>query len=236
MKNLQQYAAAYGLELDAAMLDAFGAYETLLLEWNQRMNLTAIVSHEDILIKHFLDSIVPMQFLDLPLSAAVLDVGTGAGFPGVPLKILRPDIALTLLDSLQKRVHFLQELSVALGQADNRCLHGRAEELGKNSAYREQFYLVTARAVASLPVLCEYCLPFVAKGGVFLAMKGKEVEHELEQSQRAIALLGAKLEQVHNIALPNDNERNLILVRKISQTPTKYPRNNRKIAKSPLGQ
>lgn len=266
MEELRRGAEQYGIALTGEMLGQFERYREMLLEWNTKMNLTAITDRREIEIKHFLDSLLLLRTVEVPQGARLIDVGTGAGFPGVALKIARPDLRLTLLDSLQKRVGFLREVSGALGQ-ENLCVHGRAEELGRKVDFREQYDLATARAVAALPALCEYCLPFVRVGGFFVALKGPEVEGEVALAQRAIGLLGGRVEAVEQFELPMEkrvfpkensfagrkengsqktasalvssfklvvNRRALVVIQKISQTPTKYPRAAVRITKSPL--
>lgn len=233
MQALKTYAQEYGIPLTQEMLEQFTRYASMLVEWNQRMNLTTITDEEGIVIKHFLDSLLVMKAVEPKQGVSLIDVGTGAGFPGVPLKIGRPDLQLLLLDSLQKRVGFLTELSTALGQ-QNKVLHGRAEECGRKSELREQFDFATARAVASLPALCEYCLPFVKIGGTFVALKGYDIEQEAQQSQRAIHELGGELADIQKFILPQENRRAIVVIKKISHTPPKYPRIAVKITKSPL--
>lgn len=230
---LGQYAGEYGIELPAGALERFELYAKMLLEWNEKINLTAITLPEEIAVKHFLDSLLLLKAVDIPENSAIIDVGTGAGFPGVPLKIARPDLRLTLLDSLNKRVTFLSELSSALGQ-DNRVIHGRAEQCGREDGLRENFYLATARGVAALPALGEYCLPFVAPGGVFAAMKGPDVEPEAEAAQNAFSLLSAEIIEIKRFILPEDQRRTVVQVKKISQLSPKYPRTAVKITKTPL--
>lgn len=233
MERLRGYAGEYGLVLSDEMLAHFECYMRLLLDWNKKMNLTAITEPQEVIVKHFLDSLLLFQALSPEMGASMIDVGTGAGFPGIPAKIYRADLKLTLLDSLRKRVGFLQTVSEELGQ-DNRCVHGRAEELGRESSFREQYDLATARAVAALPALCEYCLPLVKPGGCFVALKGLEVEAECEQAAGALKLLGGALEHIHRFQLPEDYGRSLVVIRKVSQTPPKYPRIAAKITKNPL--
>lgn len=232
-KRLQEIFAAYQLPCGEKQAEEFDRYAGLLAEWNQKINLTAILEPEEICIKHFLDSVLLLSAAEPEAGASLIDVGTGAGFPSVPCKILRPDLRLTLLDSLNKRVRFLQLLSQELGQ-ENVAVHGRAEELGRKAEYREQFDLATARAVAHLRELAEYCLPFVKPGGCFAALKGYEVEEELAQAEKAIRLLGGEVESMKKYDLPQGNRRAIVLIRKISQTPTKYPRLSAKIKKEPL--
>lgn len=232
-EDLQRYCAEFGVALDEKQLAQFELYAQTLVEWNQKINLTAIVKPEEIVIKHFVDSIALLTAVNLPQNARLIDVGTGAGFPAVPAKLVRPDLRITLLDSLNKRVLFLKELSAALGQT-NECVHFRAEEAGQNATYREQFEVATARAVAHLRELSEYCLPFVKVGGLFAALKGGEVDEEIAESAVAIAMLGGEIKQVKRFILSDESKRTIIVIKKISQTSTKYPRPHGKITKNPL--
>ncbi len=226
-------AKEFGIELDDATIQNFENYARFLTEYNEKVNLTAITDPEGITIRHFIDSLTVFSIFNPPQGAKVLDVGTGAGFPGVPIKILRPDISLSLLDSSNKRITFLKELSKLLSiNAD--FIHSRAEESAHDSLMREQFDLVTARAVALLPALCEYCLPFVKQQGAFVAMKGPDIDQEIYEAKKSIETLGGKIETIKNLNLPDGSGRTLILIRKISQTPPKYPRNPSKITKSPI--
>lgn len=233
MEQLKTYGEAYGIALTDQMLQQFGLYQVLLLDWNSRINLTAITQPEEICIKHFLDSLMLLYVMDIPQGASIIDVGTGAGFPGVPLKIVRPDLKITLLDSLNKRVNFLQELSQQLGQ-QNKVVHGRAEEWGRKPEFRERYDIATARAVTNLPALCEYCLPFVKPDGVFVALKGPDVDGEIEASATALRLLEGQVEALHQLQLPGDNKRSVVIIKKNRQLSPKYPRNAVKITKSPL--
>ncbi len=233
MNELKQMARDEGIYLTDEMLRDFATYQELLLDWNNRMNLTAITEPRDILIKHFLDSILLLRWCEIPQNAKVIDVGTGAGFPGIPLKIVRPDLQLTLLDSLQKRVTFLTEVSRRLN-LDNQCIHSRAEDLAHEAEHREQYDVATARAVASLPALSELCLPFVKRGGYFLAMKGPDSQEEMEKALRGIHLLGGAVKDSPSYTLPDGSGRALYIIEKTSQTPTKYPRKRGKITKAPL--
>jgi 16S rRNA (guanine(527)-N(7))-methyltransferase RsmG len=214
-------------------LRQFSRYAELLVDWNTRMNLTAITEPGEIAVKHFLDSLLLLKCMGLPEGESVIDVGTGAGFPGLPLKIARPDLRLTLLDSSAKRIGFLQEAAKALG-VEAEAIHGRAEELGQKPERRERYGLVTARAVAALPVLCEYCLPLARLGGTFAALKGPGLGEEAEAARHAIARLGGKVKAIEELELPNRNRRAIVLVQKISQTPAGYPRSHANIAKRPL--
>ncbi len=229
---LQEQAAAFGIALTGDMLEKLDTYAQLLVDWNQRVNLTAITQPREITVKHFLDSLLLAAVVPLPEGCSLVDVGTGAGFPGLPVKILRPDVKLTLLDSLNKRLVFLEALCGELG-VEARRVHARAEEAGRG-ALREGFDLATARAVASLSQLCEYCLPLVRAGGRFVALKGPEVEQEAGQAEKAIALLGGRLAEIRHLNLPDGSARSFVIIEKISQTPAKYPRQSAKITKSPL--
>ena len=219
------------LPCDADALRRFRIYYDLLEEKNRVMNLTAISGEDESATKHFLDSAAPLLRFPLALSR-VIDVGTGAGFPGLPLKILVPDMQLTLLDAQQKRVDFLSEVCAALGFDDVQCLHARAEESGK---LREQYDFALARAVARLNLLCELSLPFVKVGGAFLALKGPAVMEELDEAKRAIPLLGGRTEDVFAYAVPGEELRhNIVVLRKTAPTPKQYPRRFAQIMKSPL--
>lgn len=232
-KMLAEYAGAMGIALGDPELELFDRYAALLVEWNEKMNLTAITEPAEIVVKHFADSLTLLTAVRPPEGAKLIDVGTGAGFPSVPVKIVRPDLRVTLLDSLNKRLTFLGELSSALG-LENTRVHARAEEAGRQPAHREQYALATARAVAHLRELSEYCLPFVEVGGMFAALKGGDVDAELEESRRAVQLLGGKIEQIKRLELPDGSRRSIICIQKISQTSTKYPRPHAKMAKNPL--
>ena len=212
----------------------FGVYARLLAEWNERMNLTTITRPDEVMEKHFWDSLSIIEAFDIPQDESVIDVGSGAGFPGVPLKIARPDIKLTLLDSLGKRVRFLEEVSSVLGFDDVNIIHGRAEEVAQECEFREKFGVATARAVAAMPVLAELCLPFVKPGGVFLALKGRESSQEISDAKAAVMALGGGEITMHSYTLPTVGKRNIYIIEKISQTPPKYPRKYAKITKSPL--
>lgn len=212
-------------------LEKFDTYAAALVDWNQRMNLTAITEPDEIVIKHFVDSLMLLEHFELPLGASVIDVGTGAGFPSVPVLIARDDIKLTLMDSLNKRLVFLDDvLSKCSLNAD--LVHARAEDLGKDMAHREQYDIATARAVAPLNILCEYCLPFVKVGGYFVALKGSN--DEVSPAENAIKELGGMLDYSVSYELPNGDKRSMVVIKKISQTATKYPRTSKKISSKPL--
>ena len=230
---MHELATPYGIELTAEAVEHFDIYSRLLLEWNSRVNLTAITEPSQVLEKHFLDSILLLALHEIPHGAAVIDVGTGAGFPGVPLKIVRPDLRLTLLDSLGKRISFLGELSRELGQ-DNEIVHARAEDAAHDPALREAFCMATSRAVAALPILCELCLPFVRPGGVFIALKGPQADAEIAAAGSAAEVLGGSAIEKISYTLPESGERTLCISRKVSHTPPKYPRKPKHIARTPL--
>ena len=230
---LKEQAAALGFSLTETMLDQFAIYADFLVEYNEKVNLTAITDPQGIVVKHFLDSLLLVQAAALPQGASLVDVGTGAGFPSIPVKIYRPDLRITLLDSLQKRISFLQELCRRLS-IEGECCHARAEDAGRQAGYRERFDAATARAVANLRELAEYCLPLVKTGGMFLALKGYDVEEELSGAGKAIAVLGGEIQRIEKFLLPGDNRRAIVVIKKISQTPPKYPRMPAKIAKNPL--
>ncbi|MDD2955542.1 MAG: 16S rRNA (guanine(527)-N(7))-methyltransferase RsmG [Oscillospiraceae bacterium] len=232
-EKLISLAEAAGVALTPQMAEQFDRYAGLLVEWNEKMNLTAITQPEEIVVKHFVDSLIPLAQFPVPQNASVIDVGTGAGFPGLPWKIARPDLKLTLLDSLNKRLNFLNEVLSQL-QITGETVHARAEDGGKNPQYRERFDIATARAVANLTALSEYCLPYVNVGGYFLALKSGQIDDELEQAKPAIRLLGGKCREIIPYALPDGSGRSLIVLEKISQTPAKYPRPAAQMAKKPL--
>lgn len=208
-------------------------YAELLVEWNGKMNLTAITDPDEIIIKHFYDCLLFLKHNEIPQNAKVIDVGTGAGFPGLVLKIARPDIKITLLDSLNKRLTFLNEVASDLG-LEVETLHSRAEDAGKMPQYREKYDIATARAVARLNVLSEYCLPFVKKGGSFVAMKGPTATEELDGALSAIKKLGGEKAIQINETLPDQSNRVFVKIKKISQTPPQFPRISAKISKKPL--
>ena len=222
-----------GISVDSEAISRFQKYAKLLVEWNEKINLIAITDPEGIVIKHFLDCALLLKHIKLPVGAKVIDVGTGAGFPGMVLKILRPDINLTLLDGLNKRLVFLNAVAEALNLSVE-TVHLRAEEAGQKPLYRESFDLATARAVAKLNTLYEYCLPLVKTGGCFCAMKGPSAEEEIKLASKASGILGGSKAQIKTETLTGEESRAFVLVKKISQTPPKYPRISAKISKQPL--
>ncbi len=217
--------------LDQTAQKRLERYAELLVEWNEKINLTAITDPEGIAVKHFLDCLMIFKYVDIPEGASVIDIGTGAGFPGVVIKIARPDIKLTLMDSLQKRITFLDTLCNELG-LDVTTVHSRAEDI--KSEQREGYDFAVARAVANMRVLTEYCLPYVKVGGSFVAMKGSTAADEVNEATKAISVLGGKIHTQDLFELGEFGGRGIINVKKISQTPTKYPRNSGKISKQPL--
>ena len=220
----------FGLTLSEEIYRKLDTYAKFLVEYNNNVNLTAITDPEGILVKHFIDSILLSKYAEIPPNARLIDVGTGAGFPSVPLKIYRNDIQLTLLDSLNKRVFFLQQLCEKL-EIDAEFIHGRAEDFSKMPEYREVFDVSCARAVANMSLLSELCIPFVKVGGQFLSMKGPS--EDIASGENAVELLGGHIEQIIDYEL-HDDKRRIVTVKKISQTPTKYPRNSAQIKKKPL--
>ena len=230
---LRQSAARCGVKLTDEMLERFAVYAAFLREYNEKVNLTAITDPEEISVKHFEDSLVLLKYIDVPVGAALADVGTGAGFPGVPLLIAREDLQLTLIESTGKKLVFVGQLLEKLGLRAE-LVHARGEEAGKDPRYRERFDLVTARAVAELNRLAEYCLPLAKIGGCFVAMKAQTAEHELANAVSAIRKLGGSGTTVFEYPLSNGDTRTLLSIKKISQTSPQFPRNSANIAKKPL--
>lgn len=220
------------IDISDVQIEKFKKYSEMLKEWNEKMNLTTIVDDDGISVKHFLDSILPLSVIDMSAVKSVIDVGTGAGFPGIPLKICIPDIRITLLDSLNKRINFLNAVKNELKLEKVECIHGRAEELGKKTEYRECYDAVVSRAVANLTMLSEYCLPFVRVGGMFLALKSDGAEDEIRTAEAMIKSLGGTVENICRVSLPqSDIVRYIVLIRKVKNTPNKYPRRADKIKK-----
>ena len=222
-----------GINLSEIQLKQFYNYMNLLIEWNKKVNLTAITEPDEIILKHFVDSLTISKYISD--GTKVVDVGTGAGFPGIPLKIVRQDVDITLLDSLQKRINFLDEVINELNLEKITTIHSRGEDFGKNKKYREEFDIATSRAVANLSTLSEYLLPLVKVGGKVISMKGSLIQEELENSKNAIKILGGQIEKVDEFDLPNsDISRNIVLIDKIKTTPNRYPRKAGEPSKKPL--
>ncbi|MBM7662217.1 16S rRNA (guanine527-N7)-methyltransferase [Bacillus mesophilus] len=214
-----------GITLSPKQIEQFKLYFKLLVEWNEKMNLTAITDEEEVYLKHFYDSVTAAFFVDFKTPLSICDVGAGAGFPSIPIKICFPHLKVTIVDSLQKRISFLNELAKQLELTDVNFYHDRAETFGQNNSFRESYDIVTARAVARLSVLSELCLPLVKQDGIFVAMKGASAKEELEQGQAAIKILGGTLLEEHRFKLPTEeSDRSIFVIKKEKKTPKKYPR------------
>lgn len=226
---------AMGLVLEDYQIRQFCRFEEMLLETNRVMNLTAITDPGEVAVKHMADSLSCYDERYFPKDASLLDLGTGAGFPGIPLAIFRPDLTVTFFDSLQKRLNFLNEVCRETGLRKVAFLHGRAEEMAHQEAYREQFDLVTSRAVARLSILCEWALPYVRNNGLFIALKGAQYEEEIKEASNALRILGGTLEEVRLVTLPGLSDKRAVLyIRKSGTSPAKYPRKPKMAAKHPL--
>ena len=232
--DLIKEAAKFNIEITEKQLENLAKYEKILLEYNEVMNLTAITDHEEILEKHFLDSITLCLSEKLTEGCSLIDIGAGAGFPSMPVKIVREDINLTMLDSLNKRINFLNTVVENLGLKNAKAIHFRAEEGGKNKNLREKFDVATARAVADLAILAEYAIPFVKVGGYFVAMKGNAPEEEINGAKKAIKEMGGQIEEVKEVVLPSGINHCLVIIKKIAPTPSKYPRKAGKPSKEPI--
>ena len=231
---LSKKLSEHGIELSETQKEQFQTYYQLLVEWNEKMNLTSITEEHDVYLKHFYDSITPSFYYDFDGELSICDVGAGAGFPSIPLKIVFPELKVTIVDSLNKRIQFLNHLVAELGLQDVSFVHDRAESYGKG-AYRESYDIVTARAVARLTVLSELCLPLVKKGGQFIALKSSKGEEELQEANFAINILGGNVKETFSFELPEDaGERQMIVIDKRRQTSKKYPRKPGTPNKSPL--
>ena len=230
MKENEKY---FDFHFSVEQLEQFFAYMNLLIEWNEKMNLTAIVEPNEIIFKHFIDSITILKEIDN--NSKIIDVGTGAGFPGVPLSIMNPTLKITLADSLNKRLIFLQEVVNQLGLKNIEIIHARAEELGQNKKYRENFDLATSRAVANLSTLSEYLIPLVKIDGKIISMKAGGAREEIEAAKKAIKILGGKIEEIEELKLPQTEiERTIIVIKKEEHTPNKYPRKAGVPSKEPI--
>ena len=231
-KALLDGAEKLQISISESQYALFEAFTEILLQKNKVMNLTAITEPEEIAVKHYLDSLTVLKYAEIPQGASIIDVGTGAGFPSIPLLIARPDLKITMIDGTEKRLKFIRETLDALGLNGN-AEHLRAEEAGKKTAYRERFDFATARAVARLNVISEYCIPLIKVGGTFIAMKS-EAKDEITEAGYAIKQLGAEIGAVERFDLPDSSARTLIIIKKLSQTSPKYPRASTQIAKKPL--
>lgn len=235
-KYLKSIFENMGIELSELQVKRFNRYYDMLIETNKVMNLTAITEYKDVVIKHFADSLLLCKCIDINKFSSIIDVGTGAGFPGIPLKIIYPHLNITLLDSLNKRVNFLKNVVEELDLENVLCIHGRAEDFGHNENYREKFDICVSRAVANLSTLSEYCTPFVNVGGYFVSYKSADVEEEVNNAKKAIKILNCKIEKVSDVNLPgtDDTMRKFVLIKKEDNTAKKYPRKSGVPSKTPL--
>ncbi len=231
---LKNHITEYGIEVDNELFKKLDIYASLLKEWNEKINLTAILDDEGIAVKHFLDCLLVGKYADFKKGDKIIDVGTGAGFPGLVLAAAYPDCQITLLDSTGKKLKAVEDIASNMGVSNVQIVHMRAEDAGKKPEFREQYNYATARAVAELRVLLEYTLPFVKVGGSFLSLKGASAIDEIDGAKGALKTLGGKINQINEFSLPGGDKRAIINVKKISQIPPKYPRVSAQIAKKPL--
>lgn len=233
IKEIKEYSKEISIELSEEQIEKFYKYMNLLLEWNEKINLTAITDEKEVILKHFIDSITINKYIDK--GDKVVDMGTGAGFPGIPIKIIRDDVEIVLVDSLNKRINFLNEIIEKLELKNIKTIHARAEEFGRMKEYREKFDKATSRAVANLSTLSEYLMPLVKVQGRCICMKGSEIKEELDESENAIKILGGKVEKIESFNLPkSDFSRNIIIIEKIKNTDKKYPRKPGTPSKEPI--
>lgn len=233
--DFTQALSEHNVELNDNQITQFNLYFELLVEWNKKMNLTAITEENEVYLKHFFDSISPSFYYDFSKIKTVCDIGAGAGFPSIPLKICFPHLQITIVDSLNKRINFLNELATKLGLTDVNFVHSRAEDFGQQKENREAYDVVTARAVARTNVLSEYCLPVCKINGQFIAMKGSLIDNELAEASNAIEILGGKIKEEITFTLPIEkSDRSILIVDKLKKTPKKYPRKAGTPQKSPL--
>lgn len=224
-----------GLNFNEDMYNKFIKYKELIQEWNEKINLTAITEDEEVIKKHFIDSLKVYKINELKNCKNIIDIGTGAGFPGIPMKIVNPNCNVVLLDSLNKRINFLNEVISNLNLENIRTIHGRAEDFAQDNEYRERFDGVVSRAVANLTVLSEFCIPYLKVGGYFVALKGPAIDEELDEAKKAIGVLGAKIIRIEDVEIEgSDLKHNLVVIKKIKQTPKKYPRKAGMVTKNPL--
>ena len=233
MNLLKEYFEEMNIPCSDDKLQQFMKYRELVLEYNQKLNLTSINDPDEFLVKHFIDSVVIYDMEEYADARKIMDLGTGAGFPGVPLAILSPDKQFVLADSLEKRIRVVTEMVREIGLRNVTCVHGRAEELGRDKNHREKYDLCVSRAVADLSVLSEYCLPFVKEGGAFIAYKGPDVDEEVEAAMTAVEELGGAVDTIEEVEV-GDMSRSLVVIYKESKTPSKYPRNPGKPKKNPI--
>ena len=233
IEKMQEKSKDLGVRFLVEQTEQFFGYMNLLIEWNEKINLTAITDPEEIILKHFIDSITILK--DIPDNSKVVDVGTGAGFPGIPLSIMNPTLKITLVDSLNKRLIFLQEVVNKLNLKNIEIIHARAEEFGQNKKYRESFDFATSRAVANLATLSEYLIPLIKVNGKVISMKAADAHDEIKDAKKAIEILGGKIEKIDEFNLPqSDIGRTVIIIRKNKQTPNKYPRKPGTPSKEPI--
>lgn len=232
-EEIERYLNVLKIELEEKQIKQLYEYMNLLIEWNKNINLTAIVEPKGIILKHFVDSLTISKYITK--NSNLIDIGTGAGFPGIPLKILRNDIDITLVDSLNKRIKFLEEVIEKINLNNIKTVHGRAEEIGRNTNYRETFDYATSRAVANIATLSEYLIPLIKKNGKCIYMKGPDLEEELEKGKKAISVIGGNLENKEEFELPySDIKRTIIIIEKKKNTPTKFPRKPGMPSKEPI--
>lgn len=234
-EKLRELLLRTGIDIDELQLEKFERYFYELLLWNEKCNLTTITEEHEVIIKHFYDSLLIMSLKDWNAGGRLVDIGTGAGFPGIPIKIMNKDINITLMDSLNKRVNFLKHIIGVLELSKIDAIHARAEEMGQDKRWRENFDIAVSRAVAKMPVLLEYCLPLLRKGGIFVAFKGADIEEELNSAKNALQVLGGTIKAVEKMELPeHSGSRSLVVIEKIGPTPKMYPRKAGMAEKKPL--
>lgn len=236
MERLKKITEQFGLEISDNQISQFSKYYNMLIEWNKVMNLTAITDKNEVIYKHFADSLLLYKYKNMHENLSIIDIGTGAGFPGIPLKIVFPNLKVTLMDSLNKRLNFLNEVIEELNLLDTTTIHSRAEDGGHNNLYREKYDLAVSRAVANLSSLSEFCLPFVKVGGYFIPYKSGALSEEMKTGKKAIRILGGQIENIFTTNLPDtDIERSFVFVKKVNVTPNAYPRKAGTVTKKPLG-